>query len=285
MSEAQPIKTEAELEERFDIAASEISARQRYALKADDTFAVVDAHGDVNADGTGSDGLFHADTRYLSHLRMTVMGVDPLLLGSSLAQDGTYVHADLTNPDVFRNGRLVLAKDQIHIERTLYVHAAGLRQRVMLSNYGQTELELPVAFGFDNDFADIFEVRGITRARRGSRRTHETDGPAEVVVGYVGLDGARRATRVAFSEAPKSLNGTTATYVFSLASKSRVIVEINVGVDTMREAKREQPSFLAGLLGARRAFAKNVSWSGIDTGCGNLNMALCRSAADGKGRQ
>ena len=279
MSEAQPIKVAAEADERFDIAAAEISARQRYALKVDDTFAVVDAHGDVNADGTGSDGLFHADTRYLSHLRMTVMGVDPLLLGSSLAQDGTYVHADLTNPDVFRNGRLVLAKDQVHIERTLYVHAAGLRQRVMLSNYAQTELELPVAFSFDNDFADIFEVRGITRARRGSR-THETDKPAEVFVGYVGLDGARRATRVTFSEVPKSLNGTTAKYVFSLASKSRVVVEINVGVDTMREAKREQPSFLAGLLGARRAFAKNVSWSGIGTGCGDLNMALRRSAAD-----
>ena len=125
---------------------------------------------------------------------MTVMGVDPLLLGSSLAQDGTYVHADLTNPDVFRDGRLVLAKDQVHIERTLYVHAGGLRQRVMLSNYGQAAIELPVAFSFDNDFADIFEVRGITRARRGSR-AHETDGPAEVVIGYVGLDGARRATR------------------------------------------------------------------------------------------
>ena len=81
MSEAKPIKAAAELDERFDIAASETSARQRHALKADDTFAVVDAHGDVNADGTGSDGLFHADTRYLSHLRMTVMGVDPLLLG------------------------------------------------------------------------------------------------------------------------------------------------------------------------------------------------------------
>ena len=116
-----PVEAAAEPDERFDIAPSEISARQRYALKADDTFAVIDTHGDVNADGTGSDGLFHADTRYLSHLRMTVMGVDPLLLGSSLAQDGTYVHADLTNPDVFHNGRLVLAKDQVHIERTLYV--------------------------------------------------------------------------------------------------------------------------------------------------------------------
>ena len=194
MSEAQRKvdPTEAAPDERFDIAASEVSARQRYALKADDTFAVIDAHGDINADGAGSDGVFHADTRHLSHLRMTVMGADPLLLGSSLAQDGTYIHADLTNPDVVSNGRLVLAKEQVHIERTVYVHATGLRQRVMLSNYGQTEIELPVAFSFDNDFADIFEVRGTTRHRRGYR-AHQTDGAAEVVIGYVGLDGVSPA--------------------------------------------------------------------------------------------
>ena len=283
MSEAQrtavPIEATAEPEDRFDIAASEISARQRYALKADDTFAVFDAHGDLNADGTGSDGLFHADTRYLSHLRMTVMGVDPLLLGSSLARDGTYVHADLTTPDVFRDGRLVLAKDQVHIERTLYVHAGGLRQRVMLSNYGQAAIELPVAFSFDNDFADIFEVRGITRARRGSR-AYETRGPSEVVVGYVGLDGERRATRITFAETPKSLNGTTAKYVFSLASKSRAVVDIGIDLDTKREAKRERQSFLAGLLGVRRAFAKKLGWCGVNTGSDDLNTALHRSAAD-----
>jgi hypothetical protein len=67
MSDAQrkvePIEAASEQDERFDIAASKISARQRYALKADDTFAVIDTHGDVNADGSGSDGLFHADTR------------------------------------------------------------------------------------------------------------------------------------------------------------------------------------------------------------------------------
>jgi glycogen debranching enzyme len=283
VSEAQrtavPIEATAEPEDRFDVAASEISARQRYSLKADDTFAVFDAHGDLNADGTGSDGLFHADTRYLSHLRMTVMGVDPLLLGSSLARDGTYVHADLTTPDVFRDGRLVLAKDQVHIERTLYVHAGGLRQRVMLSNYGQAAIELPVAFSFDNDFADIFEVRGITRARRGSL-AYETRGPSEVVVGYVGLDGEHRVTRVTFAETPKSLNGTTAKYVFSLASKSRAVVDIGIDLDTKREARRERQSFLAGLLGVRRAFANKLGWCGVNTGSDDLNTALHRSAAD-----
>src|SRR6185295_2560114 len=101
-----------------------------------------------------------------------------------------------------------------------------------------------------------------------------------VVVGYVGLDGARRATRVTFSEVPKSLSGTAATYAFSLASKSRAVVDISVELDTVHKAGREQPSFLAGLLRARRAFAKKVGWNGVNTGSSDLNMALRRSAAD-----
>jgi len=267
-------------DERFDIAASEISSRPRNALKSDDTFAVIDAHGDLNADGAGSDGLFHADTRFLSHLRLTVMGVDPLLLGSSLAQDGTYLHADLTNPDIFRDGRLVLAKDQVHIERTLYVHKGQLRQRVMLSNYGSDELILPVALTFDNDFADIFEVRGIVRVRRGTK-THEVRSTSEVAITYVGLDHETRVTRISFSPAPKSLSAAVATYVLTLPAKSRAILEIDVGFGVRCESGRQRRTFLTGLVTARRAFAHKLErHAGIETGSSDLNAVLRRSAAD-----
>jgi len=55
VSEGQAVDATVEFDERFDIAASEITARQRRALKSEDTFAIVDAHGDINAEGTGSD--------------------------------------------------------------------------------------------------------------------------------------------------------------------------------------------------------------------------------------
>ena len=66
MSEARPkieiVDTAAGPDAPFAVGASEIGSRERYALKAEDTFAVIDAHGDINADGAGSDGVFHADT-------------------------------------------------------------------------------------------------------------------------------------------------------------------------------------------------------------------------------
>jgi glycogen debranching enzyme len=264
------------VEERFEIAPAEPGSRQRSALKADDTFALIDAHGDINADGAGSDGLFHADTRFLSHLRMTVMGADPLLLGSSLSQDGTYLHADLTNPDVFRDGRNVLAKDQVHIERTAYVHAGALRQRVMLSNYGSAELHLVIGFSFANDFADIFEVRGLTRARRGvlSHAVHGTDA---VEFSYVGLDAETRSTRVSFTPAPQRLTHGAATYVLQLAPKSRATIVIDANVGTAAR----QPSFLTGLVSARRSFRNRLHrQAGVSTGCPELNAVLHRSAGD-----
>ena len=150
----------------------------------------------------------------------------------------------------------------------------------MLSNYGQTEIELPVSFNFDNDFADIFEVRGITRARRGTR-AHQTDGATEVVIGYVGLDGARRATRLTFSEAPKSFNGTVRRLMcFHWRARCRVVVDISVGWIGRMRLSVSGRAFSPAFSSARRAFAKKVDWCGVSTGSDDLNMALRRSAAD-----
>jgi hypothetical protein len=50
----------------------------RRSLKHDDTFIVLDSHGDIG----GPDGLF-TDTRYLARLEMMLDDVQPPLLGST----------------------------------------------------------------------------------------------------------------------------------------------------------------------------------------------------------
>ncbi|MFX9680563.1 glycogen debranching N-terminal domain-containing protein, partial [Acinetobacter baumannii] len=60
----------------FDIAAESPfyipmtgpATRPRRSLKHDDTFIVLDSHGDIGASAGGPDGLFNADTRYLARL-------------------------------------------------------------------------------------------------------------------------------------------------------------------------------------------------------------------------
>ena len=56
----------------FYVAATGIGSRPQCSLKYDDTFLVMDNHGDIGAAEGGPDGLFHNDTRFLSRLELTI---------------------------------------------------------------------------------------------------------------------------------------------------------------------------------------------------------------------
>src|SRR5688572_8550799 len=93
----------------FYITARGQATRARRTLKHGDTFLVLDNHGDLGASAGGQDGLFHADTRYLSYLEIVIDGLQPLLLGSNVRDDNSLLTVELTNPDIFADGELVLA--------------------------------------------------------------------------------------------------------------------------------------------------------------------------------
>ena len=151
----------------FYIPAVNLPARPHRTLKHNDTFAIFDSHGDIGAASGGNDGLFHCDTRHLSHLELLINGAQPLLLGSAVDDNNLNYYVDLTNPDVYADDRIILLKDTIHIGRTMYLFEGSLRERVVLTNYGAEPSEFTLSVVFASDFADIFEVRGIRRARRG----------------------------------------------------------------------------------------------------------------------
>ncbi len=63
----------AEMQEvAFYIPATGPETRPRRNLKHGDCFAVVDTHGDIGATPGGPDGLYCRDTRFLSHLQLTL---------------------------------------------------------------------------------------------------------------------------------------------------------------------------------------------------------------------
>src|SRR5437868_11023537 len=102
----------------FYIPATGAATRPRRVLKCGDTFIVLDSHGDIGASAGGTDGLFHADTRYLSRLELLLNGLQPLLLGSNLRDDNAWLTVDQTNPDFYRDDRIILEKDTVHVVRT-----------------------------------------------------------------------------------------------------------------------------------------------------------------------
>jgi len=196
---AQPVA-----ESPFYIPMTGPAARPRRSLKHDDTFIVLDSHGDIGASAGGPDGLFSADTRYLARLELALDEVQPLLLGSSLRDDNSSLTVDLTNPDIYRNGRIVLQKDMLHIVRSIFLWRGTAYQRIGLQNHGEDPASFDLTLLFDNDFADLFEVRGERRPRRGIGAS-KLLGPADVALEYNGLDGKLRVTALHFIRSRRGL--------------------------------------------------------------------------------
>src|SRR5204862_6873945 len=121
-------------ESPFYIPMTGPATRQRRSLKHDDTFIVLDSHGDIGASAGGPDGLFNGDTRYLARLELVLDEVQPLLLGSNLRDDNFGLSVDLTNPDIYRDGRIVLPKDMLHIVRTVFLWRGTAHPRTGLQD-------------------------------------------------------------------------------------------------------------------------------------------------------
>ncbi|KAA0077607.1 amylo-alpha-1,6-glucosidase [Tardiphaga sp. P9-11] len=266
------------VESPFYIPMTGPASRPRRALKHDDTFVVLDSHGDIGASAGGPDGLFNADTRYLARLELALNDVQPLLLGSNLRDDNSSLTVDLTNPDIYRNGRLVLQKDMLHIVRTFFLWRGAAYQRIGLQNHGEHRASFDLTLTFDNDFADLFEVRGEKRKHRGIA-TSRLIGPSDVALEYTGLDGRPLSTIVHFDPRPTRLAANTATYHFEL--KPQQTTSLFVAASCNAELGHKPVPFFRGLLAHRREmrnFSKGAAT--IETSNDIFNEVLCQAMAD-----
>ena len=268
----------AAVEVPFYIPATNLPARPHRILKHDDTFAVFDSHGDIGATSGGNDGLFHCDTRYLSRLELLINGSQPLLLGSAVKDDNLNYYIDLTNPDIYADGEIILLKDTVHIGRTLYLYQGSLRERLVLTNHGAGHVQFSLSVSFASDFADIFEVRGIRRNRRGQARS-ELLGEGGVALSYTGLDGKVRETTLTFEPAPTALLESVGTYSVQLAPGARRT--IFVAATSGAPLPRSTQSFFRGLIGLyRKQRLQSQDMATVETSNKVVNEILCRSMAD-----
>jgi glycogen debranching enzyme len=224
----------------FYIPATGTATRPRYVLKHDDTFVVLDSHGDLGAAAGGADGLFHCDTRFLSHLELLLNGMQPLPLGSNVRDDNTLLTIDLTNPDTYFENRLVLPKDTVHVVRTIFLLRDAAYQRFAIRNYGDGPVDLRLTMLFDSDFADLFEVRGMRRERRGIIGRAAVR-PAASRLTCAGLDGKLRQTVLHFDPPPSEMTESTAGYRLTLASGQAVAIYLAIGCGTPSPPKPIPP--------------------------------------------
>lgn len=263
---------------QFYIPATGPPSRPRRTLKHDDTFAVFDSHGDIGATAGGPDGLFDHDTRYLSHLELLINGAQPLLLDSAIRDDNLSFYVDLTNPDVFVDDKIALLKDSVYISRTIYLKDGSLRERLEVSNQSAEDIRLNLSLAFANDFADIFEVRGVRRAKRG-RAWAQVLAPGAVALYYRGLDDVLRETALSFEPDPSLLIDSVATYSLHLAPRAARTIFLTAA--SRGQLPKSTQSFFNGLLGLHRDLKTAAKDSAsVETSDLALNEILWRSTAD-----
>jgi glycogen debranching enzyme len=269
---------ESPAETPFYIGATQQQAnRPPRALKYGDTFVVLDSRGDIAAAAGGSAGLFHLDTRYLSRLEVLVNGMHPLLLGSNLRDDNSAFFVDLSNPDLVADQRLLLEKDTVHILRTIFLWRGTAYQRLAVRNYGEGAVDLQISIQFENDFADLFEVRGTHRDHRGTA-TAKLRGNDQALLIYLGLDGKTRRTALTFDPAPGRLSTNAAIYDLHLAPGEMQSLFVAVSCDL---AEPRPLPFMRGLIAARREMREQTrERTSVETSNDRFNEILCRSAAD-----
>ena len=268
----------ADSESVYSPRATGASIRQRRTLKGGDSFAVLDSHGDIGASADGADGFFHCDTRFLSHLELRLNGMAPLLLGSNISDDNSTLNVDLTNPDTFIDGQFVLRKDTLHIIRTTLVWSGNIYQRLGIRNHGEESIDFELSVIFASDFADIFEVRGFPRERRGITQI-DMASSRSVNLRYDGLDGRRRQLGINFDPEPMRLGRRLALYRLTLAPKARTSIIIVISCDPS-EAPKPLSFFKVMSVARRELKAAAGRAAAVQTSNDVFNEVLCRSVAD-----
>jgi glycogen debranching enzyme len=204
------------LENQYYIRASSGLADDRTrVLKYGDTFAVFNRFGDIELVGPSQFGLFHAECRHLSRFTVHINGRQPLLLSSTIREDNAFLSVDLTNVDSASNGQPSLSSGTLHIFRLQFLRKGGGHIQIRFLNYGRVPATAKVVVRFAADFADIFEVRGTQRARKGERLPDEVK-EATVTLAYCGLDRVTRRTKLEFSPKPLSLTAEEAQFELHL---------------------------------------------------------------------
>jgi glycogen debranching enzyme len=219
------------VDERYYILATSSRAGERLlVLKHGETFAIFDAYGDIGPFGLGEQGLYHEGTRHLSRLDLRLDRQRPLLLSSTVKQENEVLTADLTNPDVVSEDVVMLPRDTLHVYRSKFLWNATCYERWRISNHGLVAGVFALDLIFEADFADIFEVRGIRRERRGERLPSRVT-PDAVTLAYRGLDDVVRTTRLRFSEKPAEITDTFARFDLRLNPQEAFEFVVSIGCD------------------------------------------------------
>ena len=188
---------------------------ETYTLKNQDCFAIFNALGNIDVESNPEEGFYYKGTRFLSKLTLLLSNYRPILLSASIKEDNTLFTSDLTNPDIYEDGELIIPKGTIHIFRSRFIYENCCYEKLIVRNYHLSPTSIELTLCFQSDFSDIFEVRGFKRTKKG-KLFEPTVEKNRLIIGYEGLDGKKRKLEISFSKTPEILFRDCAKYRIKL---------------------------------------------------------------------
>jgi glycogen debranching enzyme len=228
--------------------------RSLLSTKEGEIFLHSDLNGNFSTPNTVGMGLYYKDTRFLSQFELRVNGAMPVLLSSS-AERAYMSYIDLTNPDVWEEGKLAITQQTLNIRRTRVVSDI-VHERVRIRNYNEHKVNVILEFVLGSDFADLFEVRGLKREKRGQLLSPRVDGKV-VKLAYRGLDQVFREMRIEFTMEPRlaKIEGPTVRLWFDLPLEAHQTRNVGISFETIvGGVRKERIDFDAAVQKTRTSY-------------------------------
>jgi glycogen debranching enzyme len=130
------------------LAASSVADERTRVLKHGDTFAVFDHYGDIKPGGLGEEGLYHEGTRFLSCLTLELEGSRPFFLNSLVREENDQLAVDLTNPDLCRDGKVIVPLGTLHLALKKFLWQGACYQQLRIKNHGLAPVTSSLALHF-----------------------------------------------------------------------------------------------------------------------------------------
>jgi glycogen debranching enzyme len=261
------------------VASSSLTEEHVEVLKQGDTFGLFDRYGDIHSLRTGSQGLYHEGTRFLSRFELTMNGERPLLLSSTVTEKNVLLNVDLMNPDITHEGQVEVTRGALHLSRTRFLWQGLCFERLRIHNYSLLPIPVRLSISVDADFADLFEVRGTKRNRRG-RRLETVTSKDGISLGYAGLDRVDRWVTVRCAPAPTTVHPGEILCDTLLPAGKVVQWELTISCDIDRQSRGDL-SYESGLVAVERALhSAKADDCLIVTSNEQFNVWLNRSLAD-----
>ncbi|HEX5432169.1 MAG TPA: amylo-alpha-1,6-glucosidase, partial [Bryobacteraceae bacterium] len=229
--------------------------------------------------GMGEQGLYNDGTRFLSKMILHLGSKRPMLLSSTVRMDNVVLGVDLANPDIHSNGRVALPRGTLHLHRTKFLWNGVCYERLRIRNFGQTRVEAAVSLKFEADFADLFEVRGQRREKRGQQLESAAERNG-VHIDYRGLDGVLRRIRIRSIPAPHKVSKSDMYFKIPLEAQAEAELLFSMSCEIDSNEPVPLPYEQALSQASRYLHAEASAECTLYTSNEQFNDWLNRSAAD-----